>query len=72
MSASGTPIGSRHPHAAGQEIGSMMYPDPFNPMPQEHDRYRSREPSYREGRSYWALAVFAALAAILVILVAAA
>ena len=50
----------------------MMYTDPFNPMPQEHDRYHSREPSYREGRSYWALAVFAALAAILVILVAAA
>jgi hypothetical protein len=41
-------------------------------MPQEHDRYRSTEPSYREGRSYWALAVFAAVAGVLVIAVAMA
>jgi hypothetical protein len=65
-------FGNRHPRAAGQEIGAMMYPDPFNPIPQEHDRYRSREPSYREERSYWALAVFAVLAGVLVIAVAMA
>jgi len=50
----------------------MMYPDPFNPMPQERDRYRSAEPSYREERSYWALAVFTVLAGVLVIAVAMA